>query len=194
MPVFAFFFLEYSRYSPLFNFRIMRPLALTKKRCSAADLFMRFARPAGFSGGAAAGRAASFFCGRSSLPRERTVRRRRVTFPLQRPARRARPRGRFFSRMRLPSFVIAFRFLPCTGRSLTRARRPQLYARSSRLRKADRDRLLDRGGTVLPFPDVMHFLTYEFSGLRAWRSSFARVFVSSFDRFPFRHGNLRLLA
>lgn len=27
MPVFAFFFLEYNRYSPLFIFRIMRPLA-----------------------------------------------------------------------------------------------------------------------------------------------------------------------
>jgi hypothetical protein len=50
LPVFAFFFLEYSRYSPLFNFRIMRPLALTQKMfcrgpidalCESGWLFLR---------------------------------------------------------------------------------------------------------------------------------------------------------
>jgi hypothetical protein len=63
----------------------------------------------------------------------------------------------------------------------------QFNPSASRFRKAYGNSLFGGGGAVLSFPDVVHFLAYEFTSLGARRFSFARIFPSSFYRLPIRH-------
>jgi hypothetical protein len=63
----------------------------------------------------------------------------------------------------------------------------QFNPSAARFRKADGDGLFGGGGAVLSFPNVVHFLTYEFTSLGVRGFSFARIFLSSFYRLPIRH-------
>src|SRR5258706_8019249 len=66
-------------------------------------------------------------------------------------------------------------------------RRWKLHAGASRLRQADRDRLIGRACAVLAFTDVVHFLADELARLRRWRLAGALVCASAFDRFLLGH-------
>jgi hypothetical protein len=65
----------------------------------------------------------------------------------------------------------------------------------SRLREANRDRLLRRARTMLALADVVHLLADEFAGLRRGRFARLLVFACTLERGLFRHvGHLQILA
>jgi len=84
---------------------------------------------------------------------------------------------------RIIAFGSGFRLF----RDATFFRRRQFHARSSRLRQADCNSLLRRPRSMLTFPDVIHLLAYELSGLRAGRFTFPGILTSSFDCLFFGH-------
>jgi hypothetical protein len=47
-------------------------------------------------------------------------------------------------------------------------------------------------GAMLAFSNVMHFFSHKFSSLRTGRLAFARIFLSAFEGFFFRHKHLQL--
>jgi predicted MFS family arabinose efflux permease len=68
----------------------------------------------------------------------------------------------------------------------------QFHSGSPRFRKTNRDRLLGGTGAMLAFSNVMHFFSHKFSSLRTGRLAFARIFLSAFEGFFFRHKHLQL--
>src|SRR5205823_7716663 len=63
----------------------------------------------------------------------------------------------------------------------------ELHAGAPRLGETDRDRLLGRPRTVLPFADVVDLLAYELARLCGRGFTFALVLARAFDRLSFRH-------
>src|SRR5205823_14919481 len=72
----------------------------------------------------------------------------------------------------------------------SRLRRRQLHPGATRLREADRDRLLRRARAVLPLADVVHLLLDELARLRAGRLALALVLVRGLQRLLLGHGRL----
>jgi hypothetical protein len=64
-------------------------------------------------------------------------------------------------------------------RRLAFLRRRKLYASPARFRQTDRDGLLGGAGSMLPFPDMVHFFTNKFSSLRRRSLSRALAFPST---------------
>jgi hypothetical protein len=94
--------------------------------------------------------------------------------------------------MALSHLVVALGLPGGSRRCLPAVRRFELHPCAPGFREADRDGLLGRSRTMLTFSHMVHFLTHEFSSLRARRFSLAGIRTSAFDGFVFRHTNLRL--
>jgi hypothetical protein len=73
------------------------------------------------------------------------------------------------------------------GRNFPSLGQRQPNASAPRFRESDRDRLLRRSSAMFAFANMMHFLAYEFSGLRARRFPFSSVFSRSLDDVFFWH-------
>src|SRR5688572_12450822 len=77
--------------------------------------------------------------------------------------------------------------VPSLGARFSFSRRLEIHAGSSSLRQTDGDGLLGRSGTVLSFPDVVHFLTDELARLRGWGFSFSLPLSGVFECLFFGH-------
>jgi len=97
------------------------------------------------------------------------------------------PRRRLPAWRLLPVSITSCRLGPRLLASLSLLWRPQLHARPPGLREPDCDGLFRGASPVLAFPDVLHFLPHEFSGLSGRSFAFPRVFSSSLERLLFRH-------
>src|ERR1035437_5058209 len=92
--------------------------------------------------------------------------------------------------MALALLVIAVGLLGGSRGCLPIARRLQFHTCATGFREADRDGLFGRSRTMLTFSHMVHFLTHEFSSLRARRLSLAGILTSAFDCFFSRHASL----
>src|SRR5438552_13251032 len=116
------------------------------------------------------------------------MRRRLLSFSLQglldlsRSRRRCRRSGRF-----LAASISARSLFSRLPRSLSFLGWRQFHSRPPSLRESDGDRLLRRASPMLAFPNMLHFLPNEFSGLRGRGFAFSGVFSCSFKRILFRH-------
>src|SRR4051812_20432175 len=96
----------------------------------------------------------------------------------------ARPRRRRV-RVVLSLLVVALGAALHAARAV--ARRLQRHARATRLRQADRDRLLGRARAVLALPDVFHLLANELAGRGRRAPSAAQLLPRSLHRASLWH-------
>ena len=112
----------------------------------------------------------------------------RARLLLQRLLDRARPRfRRFLCPPACAFFQIALRLLPRAPRGRALLRRRQLHSRSSRLGKADRDRLLGRARSMFSFANMLYLFAHKFPGLGGRGFPFPLILAGSLDHIFFWH-------
>src|SRR5947209_8037852 len=92
-----------------------------------------------------------------------------------------------------PGLLVTLCALARAFRGRAFLRRREVHARTSRLRKADRDGLFRGACTVLAATDMLHLLLHELAGLRRGGLALALVLGGTIERcFP-GHPYLRLV-
>jgi hypothetical protein len=140
----------------------------------------------GLDRGAMARSGASPPGGRSSLPRQRVMRRCTSPFAFQCAFHRSRPARRRLavrSSFRQRSLCRS----ACLRRSASLRRRGQLHSGAPRLRQADGDGLLRRSCAVFSAAYVLDLFVNELAGLSRWRLALSLVRSCALDGFLLGH-------